>query len=144
MKIVIQRSLNSSVSVNDSIIAQIKRGMVLLVCLEKNDSLTTVDKAVAKIGKLRIFEDEKRRMNLDITQIKGEFLSISQFTLSWNGTKGNRPSFDNSMEPDRAQEMFDIFCQKLGMYAPVHQGHFGADMSVNILNDGPVTFTLEF
>lgn len=144
MKIVAQRSLHSSVSVNEEIISSIDKGLVLLVCMENGDEHNSVEKAVQKILNLRIFPDEFGKMNLNISQYEGEILCISQFTLSWNGKKGNRPSFDNSMEPKKAHEFFEKFCETLSQQVSVKKGAFGEKMIVNISNDGPVTFHLEF
>lgn len=145
MKIVVQRSLKSSVIVNNKTIAAIDKGMVLLVCLENGDQISSVKNAAEKIGNLRIFEDSKTgKMNNNIKSIDGEFLCISQFTLSWDGSKGNRPSFDQSMEPKQANDYFEIFCSEMEKYGPVKKGIFAADMKVKIENDGPVTFSLNF
>ncbi len=145
MKVVIQRSLNSKVTVESEIVGEISKGMVLFVCFEKDDSLETIKKASDKVQKLRIFTDPSTgKMNLGIQEIGGEFLAISQFTLSWNGAKGNRPSFDNSMEPKLAQEYFEKFCHMISNTAKVETGAFGESMEVQIVNDGPVTFSLAF
>jgi len=145
VKVVIQRSLNSKVIVDEKIVGEISCGMVLLVCFEKGDSHETIKKSAEKIQKLRIFTDEETgKMNKGITEIGGAFLAISQFTLSWSGTKGNRPSFDNSMEPNLAEEYFNLFCIELEKTAKVEKGAFGKSMEVRIRNDGPVTFSLDF
>lgn len=145
MRVVIQRSLRSQVEVSDKIIGQIQKGMVLLVCCEKGDTEDTIKKSAEKISKLRIFSDPQTgKMNQDIIAAGGDFLAISQFTLSWNGEKGNRPSFDNSMEPNRAEELFNLFCELLRKTSRVDTGAFGEMMKVSIENDGPVTFTLNF
>lgn len=144
MKIVIQKTKEASVHVDGELISEINHGMVLLICLENQDTAETVEKAAAKILALRIFEDENEKMNHDIKQVNGEILSISQFTLSWNGKKGNRPGFDSSMEPGKAQIFFKKFCDLLAKEVPVKKGVFGARMDVHIINDGPVTFSLEF
>ena len=145
MKVVIQRSLNSHVEVLNKIVGKIDKGMVLLVCCEKGDDEDTVRKCAEKIVKLRIFSDpESGKMNQDITSIGGEFLAISQFTLSWDGSKGNRPSFDNSLEPELAQQYFNLFCEYLSQTAKVETGRFGEMMKVKVENDGPVTFSLAF
>lgn len=144
MKIVLQRSGQSQVTVNESAVGSIKFGMVLLVCMEKGDSQTTIEEAAKKILALRIFEDDQGKMNLSILDVKGEVLAISQFTLSWDGKKGNRPSFDRSMPPSEAKEMFDRFCQILQQQVKIEKGEFGAAMHVQISNLGPVTFSLSF
>tara|TARA_Y100000590_G_scaffold291056_1_gene327619 strand:+ start:1243 stop:1680 length:438 start_codon:yes stop_codon:yes gene_type:complete len=145
VKVVIQRSLNSKVIVDDKIVGEISNGMVLLVCFEKGDNLETIKKSSEKIQKLRIFTDETTgKMNKGITEVGGSFLAISQFTLSWDGAKGNRPSFDNSLEPSLAEEYFELFCLELEKTAKVEKGVFGRYMDVRIKNDGPVTFSLDF
>jgi D-tyrosyl-tRNA(Tyr) deacylase len=145
MKVVLQRSLNSKVIVDEKIIGEIDSGMVLFVCCEKGDSEDIVLKAADKIKKLRIFTDpETAKMNFDIKQSKGSYLVVSQFTLSWSGTKGNRPSFDNSMDPIPAEALFNQFCDSLSDTAKVSTGQFGASMKVCIENDGPVTFSFSF
>jgi len=145
MKIVIQRSANSSVEVDGKIKASISKGLLLLVCLEKGDTEETLAEASEKISKLRIFEDDKGKMNLNLLDAGGEVLSISQFTLSWDGKKGHRPSFDASMEPRQARLMYEIFNKKLReLGLKVETGVFGADMKVSSVNDGPVTFYLSF
>jgi D-tyrosyl-tRNA(Tyr) deacylase len=145
MKVIVQRVLESKVIINNSTHAQIQKGYLLYVCFEREDSTQSLQKAVQKITDLRINEDENQKMNLDISQINGEILSISQFTLSWDGKKGNRPSFENSMEPLAAQALYDRFNQALmenGINTKT--GIFGADMKIESINDGPVTFILNF
>ena len=144
MKVVIQRSLNSHVLIRGQKISEIKKGMVLLVCLETDDTFDTVSRAVKKLMNMRIFADTDDKMNLNVTEAGGEILAISQFTLSWSGEKGNRPSFDRSMPPGPAEKLFDIMCDELGKLATTKKGQFGADMQVVITNDGPVTFALSF
>jgi D-tyrosyl-tRNA(Tyr) deacylase len=144
MKVVVQRSLQSSVKVNSKVISSIEKGLVLLVCLESGDNESTVKKSIQKILALRIFSDENGRMNKNIVDVKGEVLAISQFTLSWNGKKGNRPSFDGSMKPEFAEKMFDNFCDEMSQNVDIYKGAFGESMEVSIVNDGPVTFHLEF
>ena len=142
MKIVIQRVKSSKVFVDNKEVSSIGKGLNLLVCLEKGDDSQSIKRACEKLGSLRIFSDENSRMNLNIKQVQGHFLAISQFTLSWNGKKGNRPSFDASMQPEEARDLFAKFCESLSEHAPVKTGSFGASMEVQIINDGPVTFTL--
>lgn len=144
MRIVIQRSGKSSVVVEGNEVGSINFGLVLLVCIEKNDCIENINKAAQKVLSLRMFEDENGRMNKSIIDISGDVLAISQFTLSWRGQKGNRPSFDNSMSPDKANELFEHFISELEKSVNVSKGVFGATMDVKIQNQGPVTFCLDF
>ena len=145
MKIVIQRVQQASVSVEEEIKASIGNGLLLLVCFEQGDDDTVINKSVDKISKLRIFDDSQGKMNLDIQAVNGEILSVSQFTLSWDGSGGHRPSFEQSMPPQEARLKYAIFNRELrqrGMI--VKEGQFGSFMNVSLINDGPVTFTLNF
>jgi D-tyrosyl-tRNA(Tyr) deacylase len=145
VKVIIQRVKEAKVEVNHQIKGQIKQGYLLYICFETNDSLKQLESAIRKIRDIRIFEDENRKMNRSIKDKELSILSISQFTLSWDGKKGNRPSFDKSMEPKKAKEFFDIFNQKLkNEKLHVETGIFAADMQVYSINDGPVTFYLSF
>lgn len=144
MRIVIQRVKSSSVTVNNEVVSSINHGLNLLVCLEKGDGKEQITKAAAKVLAYRIFQDEEGRMNKNVLQVGGEILAVSQFTLSWNGAKGNRPSFDNSMAPDEANKLFEEFCDLLTKYIVVKKGVFGASMQVDIVNDGPVTFCFDY
>jgi D-tyrosyl-tRNA(Tyr) deacylase len=144
MKILIQRSKQSSVKVEGEIVGKIEHGMVLFVCFEQDDNEEKIDLAIHKLINLRIFEDENNKMTFNILQTKGSFLSISQFTLSWDGSGGHRPSFDRSMPPKQAKLMYAIFNKKLKEHCMVESGVFGAMMEVAITNDGPVTFQLSF
>ena len=113
MKIVIQRSLKSEVSVNNKIVGKIEKGLVLLVGFHEEDTIEDIDYLVNKIVKLRIFEDEKQKMNKSILDVNGEILSISQFTLQADTKKGNRPSFIKAMNYEKAKEMYELFNNKL-------------------------------
>ncbi len=145
MKIVIQRVQEASVSVDSEIIAQISNGILLLVCFEQGDSDESLQRAVDKISRLRIFDDENGKMNLDIQSVKGEILSVSQFTLSWDGSGGHRPSFEKSMLPQEARLRYALFNRELRQKGfEVKEGKFGAFMKVSLVNDGPVTFILNF
>lgn len=144
MRVLVQRSGNSSVSVNNEIVGSIKKGFVLFVGFTHDDNIDDIDYCVKKIQKLRIFEDENNNMNLDINSVNGEILSISQFTLYGDVTKGNRPSFIEAMEYEKAYEMYQLFNQKLEETGiKVEKGIFGADMKVQIYNDGPITILIE-
>ena len=118
----------------------------LYICFEKDDNDQTIAKAIKKIVALRVFEDDNERMNLSIRDLKLELLAISQFTLSWDGQKGNRPSFEKSLEPKMAIQRYEQFCEQLNneLNNRVKLGKFGADMKISSINDGPVTFFLSF
>ena len=146
MRVVIQRVSGANVRVGDEIVGEIGPGLVLLVCFEKGDLPTILEKASKKILNLRCFEDPNtRKMGKNVSEIEGgSLLAISQFTLSWRGEKGNRPGFDNSMEPEKANKMFEDFCSILKRTIQVEKGVFGEFMEVSIKNQGPVTFCLDF
>lgn len=145
MKVVIQRVSQAQVIVEKEIVGKIGKGLLLLVCFEKGDEKVDLEKVAAKLINLRVFEDpDTGKMNQDIHQIGGSILSISQFTLSWDGKKGNRPSFDNSMEPKLAEEKYHQLNVLLSKEVEVQKGSFGKHMDVSLTNDGPVTFTLNF
>ena len=143
MKVVVQRSKKSKVTINNKVNGSIDKGYVLLVGFTHGDTTDIVDKMINKILNLRIFEDENNKMNLNIKDIDGSILSISQFTLYADSKKGNRPSFINAMKPDEASKLYDYFNQELSKYIEVNTGIFGADMKVEIYNDGPVTIILD-
>lgn len=144
MRVVIQRSLNSSVSVNNKIVGQIDYGLVLLVGFTYGDNIEIINKMVQKIINLRIFDDENNVMNKSLLDINGSILSISQFTLYADTKKGNRPSYKNSLNREEAIELYDLFNNNLkDNNIHVETGIFGSDMKVNINNDGPVTIILE-
>lgn len=145
MKIVVQRVKEAQVTVENEVLGNIGPGLLLFVCFEQGDDENCVSKAVDKISKLRIFDDETGKMNLDITAIKGEILSVSQFTLSWDGSGGHRPSFEKSLIPQEARLKYALFNRDLRSKGiPVKEGQFGAFMKVSLINDGPVTFLLQF
>lgn len=144
MRVVVQRGLKSSVSVDNKLVGSIEKGFVLLVGFNVNDTVEDIEYLVNKISKLRIFDDENGNMNLSLRDVDGQILSISQFTLYGDVKKCNRPSFIESMKYDEASKMYDIFNQKLKELGfVVETGIFGADMKVEILNDGPVTILIE-
>ena len=140
MKVVVQRSKKSKVTINNKVNGSIDKGYVLLVGFTHSDTTDIVDKMINKILNLRIFEDEN---NLSIKDIDGSILSISQFTLYADSKKGSRPSFINAMKPDEASKLYDYFNQELSKYIEVNTGIFGSDMKVEIYNDGPVTIILD-
>ena len=145
MKVIVQRVKEAFVSVDSEIIGSIKKGLLLLVCFENEDKDEVLNKAIEKISRLRIFDDDNGKMNLDIQAIKGEILSVSQFTLSWDGSGGHRPSFEKSMPPQEARLKYALFNRELrNKGLVVKEGRFGSMMQVNLVNDGPVTFFLQF
>ena len=144
MKVVIQRSLVSSVSINNKIVGKINKGLVLLVGFTEGDNENIIDKMVRKVINFRIFDDEKGVMNKSLLDTKGSILSISQFTLYADTKKGNRPSYRESLNSNLASPLYDLFNRKLKEQGIiVETGIFGADMNVSITNDGPVTIILE-
>lgn len=143
MRVVLQRSKASKVTIDGKVNGKIDKGYVVLVGFTDGDNTEIVDKMIKKIVNLRVFEDENEKMNLSIQDIGGSILSISQFTLYADAKKGNRPSFINAMNPEEASKLYDIFNQKLGEILHVETGIFGADMKVEIYNDGPVTIILD-
>lgn len=145
MKVVVQRVQEASVSVDKEVVAEIGNGLLLLVCFEQGDNDDSITKAIDKITKLRIFDDATGKMNLDIQAVNGEILSVSQFTLSWDGSGGHRPSFEKSMAPQEARLKYALFNRELRNRGfIVKEGKFGAFMKVSLVNDGPVTFVLNF
>ncbi|MFT6630362.1 MAG: D-tyrosyl-tRNA(Tyr) deacylase [Bacteriovoracaceae bacterium] len=145
MKVLIQRIKEAQVKVEDKVIASVAHGYLLYVCFEEQDTMDTIDTSLHKILNLRIFEDLDGKMNKNISQVNGSVLSVSQFTLSWDGRKGHRPSFDKSMQPNKAKIFYRTFNDKLEAGGiNVEKGKFGAEMEVYSINDGPVTFHLEF
>ncbi len=143
MKIVVQRSKKSSVIVEDKIVGKIDFGLTILVGFTHSDTVEHIDSMISKLLNLRIFDDEDGIMNKSILDVKGSILSISQFTLYADSKKGNRPSYINAMKSDDATKMYDLFNEKLSEHIKVETGIFGADMLINIENDGPVTIILE-
>ncbi len=143
MRVVVQKCLESSVSVDKKLISSIDKGLMVLVGFTHNDTEKEIDYMVNKVINLRVFEDDKGVMNKSVLDEKGEILCISQFTLYGNTEKGNRPSYINAMKGEEAEELYNIFCNKLNTKIPTKKGVFGADMKVSLINDGPVTILLE-
>jgi D-tyrosyl-tRNA(Tyr) deacylase len=144
MRVLVQRVKEARVSAKGNDIARIGPGLLLLVGIGKDDRTEDIEWMVKKMASLRIFEDERGKMNLNIAQIKGKILSVPQFTLYADTHKGNRPGFDASAEPQIAKEYwqkFNTLLQERG--TEVKEGNFGAHMAVSLINDGPVTLWLD-
>ena len=144
MKLVIQRVKNAKVDVEGKTVGSIDAGFLVLLGVTYTDTKEVADYLVKKLCNLRVFEDEKGKMNLSLKDVDGKLLIVSQFTLYADCTGGNRPSFINAAKPDMANELYEYFCnecQNKGI--EVQKGIFGADMKVSLLNDGPVTIILE-
>lgn len=144
MKIVLQRVRNATVVVENKTVGEIKKGVCLLVGIEKGDSEENARYLSNKITELRIFSDNKGKMNLSLLDIQGEVLAVSQFTLAGSVRKGRRPSFDKAEEPSRAEKLFDFFVKEIKQKGlKIETGLFAANMNVHLVNDGPVTFVIE-
>ncbi len=143
MKVVIQRALESSVEVNHKTVGKIPFGLVILVGFTENDIEQDILYIVKKVINLRIFPDELNIMNKSILDVKGSILSISQFTLFADTKKGNRPSYIKALNGNLAKTLYDTFNAELKKYVSVETGIFGADMQVNIKNDGPITIIID-
>ena len=143
MRILVQRSLESSVTEDNKIVGSIDKGLVLLVGFTYGDDCSKIDYLINKVLNLRIFDDENGVMNKSILDVGGSILSISQFTLYADTKKGNRPSYINALGGQEATKLYDEFNRKLSQHIKVETGIFGADMKVSITNDGPVTILLE-
>ena len=144
MKLVVQRVSRASCTVNGNITGKIENGYMVLVGFGLNDEKPIVCKMAEKLSKLRIFEDEQGKINKSIFDVNGKILSISQFTLYADCSKGNRPSFTNALGGDKAVELYEYFNECLrNLNLEVEEGVFGADMKIDLLNDGPVTIILD-
>ena len=144
MKFVIQRVKHASVTVEGEVLGKIEKGFMVLIGVCESDDETIADKMVKKLIGLRIFEDENGKTNLDLHSVDGQLLLISQFTLYANCKKGNRPSFVEAAKPDKANALYEYIiseCKK--QVEVVERGEFGADMKVELLNDGPFTIVLD-
>lgn len=144
MKAVIQRVKKASVTINNELYSEIGQGILVLLGVEKGDTIKQAEFLADKIANLRIFEDENEKMNFSLLDIKGEILVVSQFTLAGDCKKGKRPSFDNAAKPDLAIPLYESFIEFFNKYnLQAKTGQFGAMMDVSLINDGPVTFILE-
>jgi len=143
MRVVVQRSKHSKVSVDEKIVGEIESGLCIFVGFTEGDEEKDIDYIVKKVLNLRIFDDEKGIMNKSILEVGGSILSVSQFTLYADTKKGNRPSYIKAMKGESAIKLYELFNQKLKEQAKVETGVFGAEMSVNIENDGPITIMID-
>ena len=144
MRIVLTTVLSASVSIDDEVVGEIGKGFCLLVGFTQGDNKEIVDKMVDKLLSLRVFPDENGLTNLSLHDVNGEILSVSQFTLYADLSKGRRPSFVNAMKPDEAKELYKYFNEQISFfYGAVKTGIFGADMKVSSVNDGPFTVILD-
>ena len=145
MKILIQRVSHASIEVEHTLHAQIKSGLLIFLGIEKDDDSSDVDYLVGKSAALRIFNDPDGKMNLSIQDVGGEALIVSQFTLHASTKKGNRPSYVKAARPENAIPLYEYFIQKMNLELPekVKSGVFGADMKIQLLNDGPVTIMID-
>ena len=144
MRAVVQRVTQASVTVDGELLGRIGKGLLILLGVADGDTRELTEKMADKICRLRIFEDENGKTNLSLADVGGELLVISQFTLYADCRKGNRPSFTNAARPETAIPLYEAFiarCRESGL--PVETGEFGADMKVDLLNDGPVTLWMD-
>lgn len=144
MRLLIQRVSKASVQVGNQIVGKIGKGLCVLIGITHEDTKENADFLVKKLCDLRIFKDSNNKMNLSVKDVSGELLIISQFTLYADASSGNRPSFTNAAKPEKANELYQYFveqCKKTGL--KVETGEFGANMQVELANDGPVTILLE-
>jgi len=144
MRAVVQRVSKASVEVNKSVVGKIDTGLLVFLGVGQGDDLKDMEYLVDKIIGLRIFQDENDKMNLSLLDIEGELLVVSQFTLYGDARKGRRPSFSTSAHPDVAEKIYDDFIKScIDKGIKTEKGIFGADMKVNIVNDGPVTILID-
>lgn len=143
MRVIVQRVSQAHVTVEKQIIGQIEKGYLLYVGIHQSDTEEIVKKMAEKIHNLRIFEDELGKMNLNLTQVQGQILAISQFTLYGNTKGNNRPSFTEAGSPEMAERLYELLVAHLRKHHHVEKGLFGAHMMVESINDGPVTIYIE-
>ena len=143
MRVLIQKSKNSKVEVDGKVTGKINRGLVVFSCFEEGDGQAQIEYIAKKVCNLRIFEDENDVMNLSLMDVKGDILSVSQFTLYADCTKGNRPTYNRALNGTESIKLYDAFNEELRKYTKVETGVFGADMLVSIENDGPTTIILD-
>lgn len=145
MRVVVQRVTEASVTIDGETVSAINEGLLLLIGITHSDSENEIDRITRKIVTLRIFDDEKGVMNRSVQDIGGSILAVSQFTLYGNCKKGNRPSYIDAAPGAVSEPLYDAFCDRLEQLLPgkIQRGRFGADMKVQLLNNGPVTILLD-
>jgi len=143
MRVVVQKCLESSVSVDGTLVSSIGRGLMVLVGFTHDDGIKDIDYLVNKVVNLRVFEDDNGVMNLSVRDVSGSILCISQFTLYGDASKGNRPSYIKAMKGEDSVKLYDLFCDKLNSIVPTKKGIFGSDMKVSLINDGPTTIIID-
>lgn len=145
MRVVLQRVSEASVAIDGKVHGSIKQGMMILLGIEQDDEHSDADWLIQKIIGLRIFSDAEGKMNCSISEVKGRFLVVSQFTLHASTKKGNRPSYVRAARPEQAIPLYDYFVRELGTHCQdkIETGVFGADMKVSLVNDGPVTISID-
>ncbi|MGY4676649.1 D-aminoacyl-tRNA deacylase [Pasteurella sp. P03HT] len=139
----IQRVTQAKVEVDNQIVGEIGQGLLVLLGVQKEDDQAKADRLIEKVLNYRVFSDEEGKMNLNVQQIHGQVLVVSQFTLAADTQKGLRPSFSRGAPPALAEELYDYVVKKCGEKIQTSSGQFAADMQVSLTNDGPVTFWLE-
>jgi len=143
MKALIQRVTRASVAVDDNIIGEIAQGLLVLLAIEPEDNESKAKRLAERVAGYRVFEDDQGKMNLNVKQVSGDILVVSQFTLAADTSRGMRPSFTSAAEPKMSNELYQYFCLQLRQQGfKVPTGEFAADMQVSLLNDGSVTFML--
>ncbi len=143
MRVVIQKCLESNVSVSGNLVSSIDKGLVVLVGFTHDDTVYDIEYVVKKIVNLRVFEDSNGIMNLSVCDVGGSILCISQFTLYGDVSKGNRPSYIKAMNSNDAVKLYDLFCDRLNSVVLTKKGVFGANMQVHLINDGPTTIIID-
>ena len=144
MRALLQRVSSAAVRIDDVVVGEISGGLLILICAMQGDTEADADKLAAKIAKLRIFRDEAGKMNRSLVNTGGAALVVSQFTLAADTSRGNRPGFSSAAAPEEGARLYDHFAQRIaGLGIPIAKGIFGADMAVELVNDGPVTIWME-
>ena len=143
MKVIVQRCRNARCEVDKKVVGQIERGLMILVGFTEGDNEETIEYLAKKVVNLRIFDDENGVMNKSVLDVNGSILSISQFTVYADTKKGNRPSYINALNGEKAKKLYELWNNTLRKYINTEEGIFGADMNIQFTNNGPVTIILE-